>query len=81
MQVDYILIIRKNVSFTPNPNEVKDTKYVSQEGLKQFIAEADENGIPITPWFRLIVENFLYKWWDQLDDLESLQSNTVHKMI
>jgi isopentenyl-diphosphate delta-isomerase len=80
-EIDYILIIRQNVTFTPNPNEVKDTKYVSQEELKQFLEEADKNEVPVTPWFRLIVNNFLYNWWDNIDNLESMKNDTIHKMV
>jgi len=79
--VDYILIIRQNVTFTPNPNEVKDTKYVSQEELKQFLEEADKKEVPVTPWFRLIVNNFLYNWWDNIDNLENMKDDIIHKMV
>ena len=68
------------MTFNPNPNEVKDTKYVSPEELKQFLADADAAGTPITPWFRLIVNNFIYKWWAQLDDLPSMRDDLIHRM-
>lgn len=74
------MIIKRDVTFTPNPNEVKDTKYVTQEELKSFLADADKNGVPVTPWFQLIVKNFLYKWWDGLDDLKSFQDSSVHAL-
>ncbi len=56
LAVDYILFLRKDVDFAPAPNEVKDTKWVTPDELRQFIAGADAQGIKITPWFRLIVE-------------------------
>ena len=66
-----------------NPNEVSDTKYVSQEELKELIATAKEKGLKITPWFSLIVENFIYKWWDALIEgtLEDcVDQDTIHKL-
>ena len=39
--VDYIFITRtKNVKLSPNPNEVKDTRYVTQEDLKNMFKDA-----------------------------------------
>ena len=80
MLVDYILIIRRDVTFTANPNEVMDTKFVTKDELRSFLADADKNGIPVTPWFQLIVKNFLYKWWDNLDNLKDLQDTVVHRV-
>ena len=48
----------------PNPNEVQDTRYVSQAELKRMFE--DKNG-KFTPWFRLICESMLYEWWNHLD--------------
>ena len=27
----------------------------------------------ISPWFRIIHDSFLYKWWGKLDDLDSVK--------
>ena len=66
-EVDYILFIKANVKVNPNENEVGDFKYVSKEKLKEFMANSDSENLSFTPWFKLIVENFLYSWWDRLD--------------
>ena len=80
MAVDYILFIQKDVTVNPNPNEAKAIKYVSKE-LKEFLATAKQNNVPITPWFALIVEKFLYGWWDKLDDLDAVkEDDTIHVM-
>jgi len=67
-EVDYILFIEAEVNLTPNPNEVKDTRYVTAEELKQMFK--DEN-LKFTPWFKLICETMLFEWWSNLGDLSS----------
>lgn len=62
--VDYILIITSNVDHTANPNEVQDTKYVSQEDLRQMFKDSS---LKFTPWFKLICNTMLFEWWDHLD--------------
>ncbi|KAJ3323866.1 isopentenyl-diphosphate delta-isomerase idi1 [Boothiomyces sp. JEL0866] len=72
-EVDYIFIYQGHVDVNANPNEVQAIKYVSKQELVEIFETANETNIKITPWFRLIVENFLYKWWDKLDNLESMK--------
>jgi isopentenyl-diphosphate Delta-isomerase len=80
--VDYILLIQKDVEIKPNPNEVRDVQYISKENLKKFIETHKEKGLKLTPWFALIAQNFLFKWWDHLDNLESQYDHqTVHHML
>lgn len=64
VQVDYILIIQSDVDHTANPNEVKDSKYVSQQDLKQMF---EDGSLKFTPWFKLICNTMLFEWWDHLD--------------
>lgn len=69
--VDYILIIQSDVDHTANPNEVQDTKYVSQEDLRQMFKD---DSLTFTPWFKLICNTMLFEWWDHLDQgLEKYQ--------
>lgn len=77
--VDYILFIQKDVELDPNPNEVRDYKYYSKEQLQAFLQKAEEEKIPITPWFKLICKNFLFEWWDNFKELP--EDNQVHKMV
>eukprot|EP01122_Echinamoeba_exundans_P005016 TRINITY_DN151_c0_g1_i1.p1 TRINITY_DN151_c0_g1~~TRINITY_DN151_c0_g1_i1.p1 ORF type:complete len:263 (-),score=48.63 TRINITY_DN151_c0_g1_i1:28-816(-) len=80
-EVDYILLIQKDVEIKPNPNEVRDVQYMSKENLKKFIETHKEKGLKLTPWFALIAQNFLFKWWDHLDNLESqYDHDTIHHM-
>lgn len=82
--VDYILFIKCNSigKLNPNPNEVRDYKYVTKEELEQMVQDSKAGKIKLTPWFSLINNQFLYPWWDQLlvnfDDLKS--DDKVHDL-
>ncbi|KAJ2775611.1 isopentenyl-diphosphate delta-isomerase idi1 [Coemansia javaensis] len=81
-EIDYILFVRADVDLAVNENEVKSTRYVSMDQLKTLIAEADQTGTKLTPWFKLIDTNFLYKWWARLDDLDALvDRDTIHRLL
>eukprot|EP00126_Sphaerothecum_destruens_P008700 Sdes_comp20319_c0_seq1m13975 len=79
-EIDYILFIQKDVDVVPNSNEVKSYRYVSKEQLQEFLSSAQENGHLITPWFRLIVDTFLYKWWQDLPSINKFQENEIHRL-
>ena len=83
--VDSILIIVRDVKLQPNPDEVADVKYVNREQLKELIKKADagEDGVKLSPWFRLIVDNFLMRWWDNVEKgtlSEVVDMETIHKL-
>ncbi|KAI1639793.1 NUDIX hydrolase domain-like protein [Biscogniauxia mediterranea] len=63
-EIDYILFIKANVDLDVNPNEVKDTKYVSPDDLKKQFADPS---LTFTPWFKLICQSMLFEWWEHLD--------------
>ncbi|KAI8322738.1 isopentenyl pyrophosphate isomerase [Martensiomyces pterosporus] len=80
-EIDYILFIKAEVDLDVNENEVKSVKYVSKEEMKQIIDTAEETGTKLTPWFKLIDTNFLYKWWDNLDNLDAMvDHDTIHRL-
>jgi farnesyl-diphosphate farnesyltransferase len=80
-EVDYILFLQQDVDVNPNPDEVSDTKYVTLEELQALMKP--ETGLLWSPWFRIIVENFLPHWWANLQ--ETLTTNkfvdvkTIHR--
>ncbi|KAB5512355.1 hypothetical protein DKX38_029383 [Salix brachista] len=83
--VDYLLFIVRDVSVNPNPDEVADIKYVNQDELKELLRKADagEEGLKLSPWFRLVVDNFLFKWWDHVEKgtlEEAAEMKTIHKL-
>ncbi|KAL9429558.1 hypothetical protein AB3S75_031378 [Citrus x aurantiifolia] len=84
-ELDYLLFIVRDVSVNPNPDEVAEYKYVNREQLKELLRKADagEEGLKLSPWFRLVVDNFLFKWWDHLEKgtlNEVIDMKTIHKL-
>jgi isopentenyl-diphosphate delta-isomerase type 1 len=63
-EIDYILFIQADVPLAPNPDEVSAVKYVSLEELREQMDPS--SGLLWSPWFRIIVENFLPYWWTDL---------------
>lgn len=62
--VDYILFIKANVDLDINPNEVRDTQYITAEKLKTLF---NDPTFVFTPWFKLICNTMLFEWWQNLD--------------
>ncbi|KAG7023766.1 Isopentenyl-diphosphate Delta-isomerase I [Cucurbita argyrosperma subsp. argyrosperma] len=84
-ELDYLLFIIRDVKVNPNPDEVADVKYVNKEQLKELLRKADagEEGLKLSPWFRLVVDNFLFKWWDHVEKgtlKEAADMKTIHKL-
>ncbi|KAI1470684.1 isopentenyl-diphosphate delta-isomerase [Daldinia caldariorum] len=63
-EIDYILFIKANVNLNTNPNEVRDTKYVTADELKTLFKDPT---LKFTPWFKLICQSMLFEWWENLD--------------
>ncbi|KAF2396645.1 isopentenyl-diphosphate delta3-delta2-isomerase [Trichodelitschia bisporula] len=65
-EVDYILFIKPTAEVTldVNPNEVRDSTYVSADELKAMFENKD---LKFTPWFKLICNSMLFEWWENLD--------------
>ncbi|XP_058102514.1 isopentenyl-diphosphate Delta-isomerase I isoform X1 [Magnolia sinica] len=85
-ELDYLLFIVRDVHLHPNPEEVADVKYVNRDQLKELLRKADagEEGVKLSPWFKLVVDNFLLKWWDHLERgtlAEAIDMKTIHKLI
>lgn len=83
--VDYLLFIVRDVNVHPNPDEVAEAKYVNRDQLKELLHKADagEEGLKLSPWFRLVVDNFLFKWWDHVEKgtlKEVSDMETIHKL-
>lgn len=83
--VDYLLLIIGDVMVDPNPDEVAGVRYVDREKLKELVRKADvgEDGVRVSPWFRLVVDNFLFKWWDHVDNgtlSQAADMKTIHKL-
>lgn len=73
--------MQKNVTLNPDPNEIKTYCYVTQEELRELLEKASRNEVKITPWFKLIAETFLFKWWDNLNNLKRfIEHDKIHRM-
>jgi len=80
-EIDYALVIQKDVPLNPDPNEVKFYHYVSKDNMMAFLKNEELKGNQVTPWFRLMIENFLFEWWNQLHDLDKFQDHiNIHKL-
>ncbi|XXG49589.1 hypothetical protein AAC387_Pa02g3731 [Persea americana] len=85
-ELDYLLFIVRDVALHPNPDEVADVMYVNREQLKDLLKKADagEEGVKLSPWFRLVVDNFLVKWWNHVEQgtlQEAADMKTIHKLF
>ncbi|KAM9307678.1 isopentenyl-diphosphate Delta-isomerase 1-like [Gastrophryne carolinensis] len=74
-EIGYIFLIQKDVAVDPDPNEIKSHCYVSKEELMGLMEKAKRGEVKVTPWFQLITETFLYKWWDNLKNLKSFEDH------
>ncbi|XP_020246930.1 isopentenyl-diphosphate Delta-isomerase I-like [Asparagus officinalis] len=84
-ELDYLLFIVRDVNMQPNPDEVADAKYFNRDQLKELLRKADggEDSIKLSPWFRLVVDNFLFRWWDHVEKgtlQEVADMKTIHKL-
>lgn len=80
--MDYVLFMQKEVTLQPNVNEVKDCWYASQTQIKELLQKSskDPNTL-VTPWFKLIADHFLFKWWASLNDLSHFENDReIHRM-
>ena len=78
-EMDYILILKKDLKLNPNPNEIEEVRYFDINDLDKFVKNADNDGNKIGPWFRLINDNFLYEWWKSLDRVTEAKNLEIHK--
>lgn len=81
--MDYILFTRAPVSLAENRDEVEATRYVDLAELRQMMRP--ESGLAWSPWFRIIADHFLERWWADLDGVLAGQAHqdfpTIHKIL
>lgn len=64
-EIDYILFAQGDVGeIRPNPEEVQACRYVDEAELLKLMDPS--SGLLWSPWFRIIVERFLPRWWSNL---------------
>lgn len=84
-ELDYLLFLVRDVGVQPNTEEVADVMYVDKEQLRELLKKADagEEGVTLSPWFRLVVDNFLFDWWSKLDNgtlTAACNMQQIHKL-
>ena len=90
-EIDYILFIKTNkltnTKINYVKNEVADIKWVNQQQLKDLIHNRKQLNITISPWFHMIMDQFGYQWWNQIDDIitnkgltNENETNTIHQL-
>ena len=82
-EIDHVLVIQtkegRDVVLKPDPNEVSETRYFTQEELGAFLAGAQEQGVRVSSWFYFIAKELLPAWWANLGSLASLQDTKIHR--
>ena len=80
-EIDYILFAQVNVPLTPNPAEVRDTRYVTLPELQAMMSPT--SGLLWSPWFRIIADKFLPQWWADLNQTlhsdRHVDLSTIHR--
>lgn len=71
-EVDYIFILRKKLDLEPNPDEVQSYRYVTKSEMKDLLNDPVGTRVKITPWVRLLSKELLFRYWDNLDNLQSI---------
>ena len=75
-EMDYLLFAQKHsseIQFSPNSNEISDTKFVSRLEIIDFLqSEIEESKGQITPWFNLILQTKLFAWWKHIEETGNL---------
>lgn len=84
-ELDYLLFMVRDVKLNPNPEEVADVKYMNRDQVKELLRKADagEDSVKLSPWFRLVVDNFLMGWWDHVEQGRlqgAADMKTIHKL-
>lgn len=71
-EIDYIFVLKKDLNLAPNPDEVRDIRYVTKSQMQDLLANQLKYNVKVTPWVRLLAKDFLFRYWDNLSNLESV---------
>ena len=55
-ELDYIIFAKKDLELAPNEAEISAIEYIKRTELRDFLAEKEQKGEAVTPWFKLLVE-------------------------
>lgn len=77
-EIDYIFVLHKDLTIRPNSMEVKRVWSVPKNEFNGFVKSCE---YPLTPWFDVIRKEWLFKIWDNLEDLKSIRDDKLHKYV
>lgn len=76
-EIDYILLIKKDLPVKPNPDEVSKVFYVPRDDFSDYMDKLKD---PVTPWFKLVSNNGLKTWWDNIHRIDQYKDHvTIHR--
>jgi geranylgeranyl diphosphate synthase type I len=83
-EIDHILVMTADVELKPNPNEVAEVMWVSNEALEAMLIEERPAHEAVAPWFRSIAARIMTKdWWQHhahAEKLVELADDRIHDM-
>jgi len=78
--VDYIVFIkRQGIQVNLNLNECKNYQWIGMKDLEHFLQHAKDS--EVTPWFKLIADNYLFNWWKSIDTVEKFQDDKIYRLL
>lgn len=80
-EIDHVLVTRANVEVNPNPNEIDECRWVTQNELEDMVKAHNAGELVIAPWFDLIRINLLKDWWNDIDDMSKHVDGVIHRFI
>lgn len=82
-EVDHLLVGRvKDLEVSPNPNEVAEVRWVSQDDMEAMLVEENPEH-PVAPWFRCIAARLMDDaWWnaETKEDHQALFDEHIHDL-
>lgn len=83
-ELDHIIVMQADIEVNPNPNEVADTRWVTQEELEEMLLADGKDGEVVAPWFRCIAARIMTDaWWTahgSQHELNALSDDDIHDM-
>jgi len=81
-EIDHLLVVQADVAVAPNPEEVRDVRYVDRDQLRTMMAP--DSGLQWSPWFRKIVDRFYDDWTADLHTTLAtdkwVDATTIHRL-
>ncbi|KAK8833600.1 hypothetical protein WA577_001532 [Blastocystis sp. JDR] len=67
-EIDHVLVIKKNVEFKVNPEEVAEARFFTKEEVEHLLDEGDAGREKVSPWFSRISRYYLNTLFEGSED-------------